>query len=196
MNKYLIIDNELTALNSPNNLITSYLGIMENDVLIDELDLKLIPDDGKFTVDPESMGVNKIDIRNWEGIKYKDARKLLGKFIRKHVYDEKGKRVGNKLLPLGQDVLSDIKTIQDCLISKESWDDCCRLIPIDTVYLATVLRDMGKLNLKSLSLENLAKHFEIEIVEMHSAKNDAILSYQVYKKLQELIYDRRTTIQW
>lgn len=188
--RYLLIDNELTSFEKTNNLITCYLGIMENDELIDELDLKLIPDDGYFTVNPNCMMVNNIDLRTWEGIKYKDGRKLVGQFIRKYVFDNKGKRIGHRLLPLGQDIMSDIKCIQDNLISKETWDQCVRLIPIDTLYLATILRDLSKLNLKSLKLETLAEYFGLDIVGLHTAKGDAILQYKVYKKLGELMYVR------
>lgn len=183
----LTLDVELTSFEEKNNLITCYLGIIENNEIIDELYLKLIPDEGYFTIDPECMVVNNIDIRNWEGIRYKDARKLIGKFIRKYVYDEKGGRIGNRLLPIGQDVSSDIKIIQRCLISKETWNQCVRLIPIDILYFATILRDMGLLNLKSLSLQSLAEYFGLDASGAHDAKFDALLVPQVYEKLKELL---------
>ncbi|MCY7361610.1 MAG: hypothetical protein LH629_06010 [Ignavibacteria bacterium] len=213
MKKYLVIDTELTALPDENlsfingsNLITAYFGIIENDVLIDELDLRLIPDNGIFSVDPNSMSVNNIDLRNWDGIQYKDARKLVGQFIRRYVFNNRGHKIGDRLEPLGQSVSGDIQTIQNCLISKASWEESVERLPIDTLFLAKVLRDCGKLNLDSLSLQSLSNYFNVSgliesncLVEQlfetalanqespHTARYDAITSYVVYQELQKLI---------
>lgn len=186
--KYLILDTELTSFEKSNSLITLFLGIIKNNKLIDELDLKLIPDEGVFNVNPANMSINNIDIRNWhcEAITYKHARRLVGEFLRRYVFD-KGNRIGDRLQVIGQAIGGDIETIQNHLISKESWDECVNREVLDTLQFAHILRCNGRLDLDSISLTNLAIHFGLDIKEIHTAREDSLLAYLVYCKLQELL---------
>lgn len=198
-NLYITIDTEKGGLDNECSLLTVYLGIFQDKNLIDELYLELIPNDGKLVIEPEGMQVNNIDLRGWQGIKYKDARKILDNFIRKFVYDEKNNKIGKKLIPIGQAVSGDIKDIQKYLTTPERWQESVSALPIDTLTIASFYRDLGILNTKSLSLNSLIQYFELDKTineflsegllkneQLHNAKFDAIFTYAVYLKLKQL----------
>lgn len=204
---HLTIDTELSSLDTDSALLTAYFGIFSGRKLVDELYLKLIPDNKRIVYDPVAMGVNKLDLRNWDGITYKEASKIVDRFIRYYVYDDSNPRIplpiGYRLQPVGQAVDFDIKKIKSCLISPERWDEAIERIPLDTLQFAAILRDTGKIRLQSLSLESLVRHFKLDepgYIEdlfgediigkeelFHTARYDAIITYALYLKLSELL---------
>lgn len=182
--KYLVIDCETGGIGLEYSLLTAYFGILnKKGELLDELNLKLIPDDGTFILNQEGMKINQIDIRNWDGIYYKSAKAILYKFLDKW-YKESGNL---KFISVGQAVDGDIQHIKKYLISEGSWFNFVENIPRDTLYLATYLRDSGALDIRSLSLRALAEFFNLDASNLHDAKFDALLTWQIYEKLRELM---------
>ncbi len=88
---------------------------------------------------------------------------------------------------LGQAVEADKESVIENLISETSWEDFICNVSLDTLSIATFLRDCGRLDLPSLSLKSLGDYFKLNTENMHDAKVDAILTWQVYQKLQQLI---------
>ncbi len=193
--RYLVIDTESGGIGEEFSLLSAFFTIVtEKGKVIDELDLKLIPNNGIFVLSQEGMKVNQIDIRNWEGIKYKEAKKLLFEFLAKGAKYKKADKGywikdfdSQRMRVVGQQVDGDIKRICNTIISKEMWDDFVATVPLDTLYIATFLRDQGLLNLKSLSLRSLGEYFGLDISRLHTAEGDVILNWQVYDKLGELV---------
>lgn len=190
-NLYLTLDGEFSSLDKDGDLLTLYMAIYDEKYLLDSLDLELMPNNGRITIDPESMSINNIDLRGWAGIKYKDAGRLVDGFIRKYVFDDSNPkypvRINNRLRVIGHGVLGDISKIKEFLISEGRWDDAVERVPIDTLTFAAILRDCGKLNLESISLETLTNYFEIKVQNLHTAKDDAKAIYELYWKLKELL---------
>lgn len=182
--KYLVIDSESTNIKiNENNLIEVYFGIFDNRRLIDELHLKLIPDNGLFLVNPDSMRINNIDLRNINlesYTKYSNARKIIGEFLMKH--STKG-----KLKVIGHGVSGDINAITSQLISLNSWKQNVSVLILDTLSISSFLCDIGVIQPVNLTLAKLCEYFKIKITDLHTAKGDAILSYRVYNKLSELV---------
>ena len=59
---------------------------------------------------------------------------------------------------------------------------------IDTIPIAQVLKDAGKLPLSNLGLSNLVKHFGITLDgDRHTAMADCLATVAVYQKLTELV---------
>jgi len=179
--KYLTIDCALTGFGL--DLITSYMGVIKDDKIISELYLELIPDDEIFRVSPNSMAVNNIDLRSFKGTQYRYAKPKVYEFLKKAYEID-----NQKLIPLGHGVGGDINIICNSIISKGSWENFVSLIPIDTLYIANFMRDIGKLKSDLISLQELIKYFNnIKGFTPHNAKDDALASYSIYKELQKLI---------
>lgn len=178
--KYLIIDCELTGIDL--DLITCYMGVIKDDKLISEIYLDLIPDDGIFKVNPESMAINNIDLRGFKGLPYKNAKPKVYEFLKKAYLDGPG-----KLIPLGHGVQGDIKVICNRIISEGSWGSFVSKLPIDTLYISNFMRNIGKLNSNSISLDTLKEHFKLQGFIPHNAKDDAHVSYIIYQELKKLI---------
>ena len=104
---FLAFDCETGGLGTEVSLLTSYLAVLDKDYKVtSELDLKVIPDDGIYRVQPKGMEVNKINLTELaqEAIPYKQAKKVLGSFLEKE-YKKNGKI---KLIPIGQNVQFDV----------------------------------------------------------------------------------------
>lgn len=179
MNKYIVIDCEMSGIDEKCNLLTAYFGIIQNDKIIDELYLELMPDDGIFTIEPTALLINKIDILFWIKLKYKDAKPILYKFLKKYY-------TGSKFIPIGQGLNGDIKWITNTIISPGSWYEYVSFLGLDTLYIANFLRDCGKLNLESISLVSLANYFNLDVSNLHNSKFDALLTFEIYKQLKQL----------
>lgn len=179
--KYIALDLETGGLWNDVSLLTAYFAVLNEDFnIIDELDLKLIPDDGIYKVEPEGMAVNKINLVELakEGIPYKKAKTILYDFL-KNNYN------GELLTPIGQGILGDVRKLCDTIISKGSWDNFVSRRGLDTMYIARYLQEIGKMPKDiSISLENLISYFDIKIDgELHCAKVDALGSVKVLQKM-------------
>lgn len=181
MSKYITLDLETGGLWNDVSLLTAYFAVLNEDFnIIDELDLKLIPDDGIYKVEPEGMAVNKINLVELakEAITYKKAKTILYDFL-KNNYN------GELLTPIGQGILGDVRKLCDTIISKGSWDNFISRRGLDTMYIAKFLQEIGKIpSDMSISLESLVKYFNIDIDgELHSARVDALASAKVLQKM-------------
>lgn len=181
---YLAFDTETGGLGTDVSLLTAYFAVLDKEFnLKDELNLKLMPDDGIYRVRAEALNINKIDIAalGSEAIAYKEARTHLYNFLKTN-YN------GEQLIPVGQNVAFDVNFIEDIIISKGSWDNFVSRRPLDTMYIAAYLKTLGKYpEDRSVSLGSLIEYFDIKLDEgvVHEAKYDTLATVEVLKKLIE-----------
>jgi len=186
MNRYLCFDTECGGLHKETSLLTVYFAVLDSNLnILDELDLKLSPENGLYVVESQGLEINKINLveHDKEAIKYKEAKTLLYKFLEKNTYN------GEKFTPLGQNVIFDVERIKDVIISAGAWDNFVSHRVLDTMLVARFLQANGKLpNADSVSLSYLVDYFGIFVEgEMHEAKTDVLATVEVYKKLVEII---------
>jgi len=185
---YIVLDCEMGSVDLEYSLLSVYLMVIdENFQKIDELNLLTMPDDGKFIVQGEAMGVNKIDLyaHSLKAKTYKETGTILYKWLDKLTGDGK-----EKLIPIGHGIQGDIKFIQRYLISRGSWEKFISYRTLDTSSVCQFLKSCNMFpESVSGSLISLAKHFEIAINEneTHTAEYDAQLTFQVFMKLRNLL---------
>jgi DNA polymerase III alpha subunit (gram-positive type) len=184
---YLAFDSETGGLGNDVSLLTVYFAVFDKEFnLVSDLDLKLIPDDGIYRVQPKALEINKIDLAKLgqEAITYKDAKTQLYNFLQLAKYRDDI----DALVPLGQNVQFDIEKIVDTIISKGSWDNFVSRRVLDTMIIANFLKQIGLLNIESVSLGSLVEYFGIKIDGVaHEAKYDTLATVEVYKKLRWLV---------
>ena len=154
------------------------------------MELFVIPDDGKFIIAGEAMGVNKIDLyaHSLKAKTYKEAGTILYKWLDK--LTDGGKI---KMTPIGHGIYGDIKFIQKYLISRGSWEKFVSYRTLDTSGVCQFLKSCGMFPEDvSGSLVSLAKYFGITVNEndTHDAKYDTELTFQVFMALRQLLIDR------
>lgn len=182
---YLVIDTETGGLTSETcSLLTAYFGLYdENFNYVDELDLKLKPNDNIYKVCGESMKINKINLteHDQKAITYSQSKELILNFFIKH--NTKYKR----FIVVGHNVRFDVDFIICNVISKFLWNTYVDYNLLDTYNLAGFFVKTGYLppDLK-LSLDSLCYHYKIVNNYPHVAKFDAISSFELFKKFYQL----------
>ncbi len=188
---YIVLDCEMGSVDLEYSLLSIYImAFDDNFQKIDELSLDIMPDDGKFVVQGEAMGVNKIDLyaHSLKAKPYKEAGTILYKWLDKLT---DGGKV--KMTPIGHGIYGDIKFIQKYLISRGSWEKYVSYRNLDTGGVCQFLKSCGMFPEDvSGSLTSLAKYFNIPVNEndTHDAKYDTILTYEVFLKLRKLLVNK------
>ena len=185
-NNYLAIDTEHGGFleGRPLTLFEVYMGVYSPDFkLIDELELKLMPDDGICNITAEAMAVNKIDIIKHakQAIPYKEAKPLVFDLIHKN--SDGG---ASKLIPLGRNVGGDIDIIRREIISRGAWGNHVSYRILDSASVAQFFRAKGLIGPEVKgALGALCKHFGVKLIDAHTAKADAVASAMLIKKMLE-----------
>lgn len=192
----LFFDLETGGLNpEKDTILTAYFGIYNDNLeLIDELDLKLKPDDlAQLSCHPEALKVTGINLEQHlqdpKTINYTQGRDLLLGFLGK--YKIKGKR--RHFRPCGQNLTFDLNFLHNQFISQSDWDKLVHYNPIDTLRILTFLQDIEILPDELGSLTSLVKHFQIPQGLAHNAKEDVKMTVEVYRKLSELVGRLKTS---
>lgn len=186
-NNFLVIDTEHGGFveGEPLTLLEAYLGVFDSDFkLIDELLLKVRPEDGVYQVVGEALGVNKIDLHKHdkESITFKEAKPLVYTLIHKH-----SNAGANKLIPLGHSVEGDIKLIRNNIISPGAWDKHVSYRIVDSAVIAQFLKLQGKLPMDLRgSLFSLCEYLGVRLNDAHTAKADAVASAMTVKEMLKL----------
>lgn len=182
MKYYCVIDLEAGGIGTDKTLLSLYVGILDEKFnLLNELDIKIKPDNGIYILTAKGMEVNKINIVEHDktAITYKEAGTQLYNFIKGYST--------NKLIPLGHGVAFDCKFLQNTIISQGSWEKFVSYRTVDTGCIARFLMMIGKLQDCEGSLESLVKLLGIKLEgNHHEAKFDALASVEVLKKLIEI----------
>jgi DNA polymerase III alpha subunit (gram-positive type) len=180
MNKYVALDLETGGIGHDKSLLTAYLAILdENMNVVEELDLKIKPNDDIYVLTAEALDINKIDIISHDkiAVSEKIAAQQVYNFLNATTNDGK-----NKLTPLGHNVQFDIQFLCNKTISKKSWDKFCTYRVLDTGVVAQFLIAQEVLPHMNASLGTLAQHYGITF-EAHTAKGDTLATVAVMKRM-------------
>jgi DNA polymerase III alpha subunit (gram-positive type) len=186
---YLAFDLETGGLdNKKHSIMEAYFAIYdENERFIEDLYLKIKPDNGIIVYEEEAIKVTGIDpeelLKNPSTVTYTEAKARLLTLLNNHKI--KGKR--NHYRVLGQNIGFDLGFIFEQLVDKEDWEKIVHRTPIDTYIITTFLRDCGMMPEDVGSLSSLAEYFGIPLLEAHSAKDDVKMTVSVYFKMKELM---------
>jgi DNA polymerase III alpha subunit (gram-positive type) len=185
---YLGFDLETGGLDkTKHSIMEAYFVIYdENERFIEDLYLKMKPDDGVIVWEQEAIEITKIDpfkhAEDPDTLTYSQAREKLMLFLNKHKI--KGKRSHYK--PTGQNIEFDLGFIWEQLIPKEDWDKLVSKAVLDTYRIITFLKDTGSLPQEIGNLSSLAEYFGIPLLNAHGAKDDTIMAMNVYFALKNM----------
>ena len=135
---YLPFDTETGGLDCrTTDVLTFYMAVMdENFQILDEVDMKLKPDDGR-----KVNGINVANhMANPETITYSEAKIKLLTMLKKHL--KKTGRYSN-LIPMGHNVPFDIGYTQQYILPKEEWEKILHYRTIDTNPIVGFFKDCG-----------------------------------------------------
>lgn len=186
MNYYLAHDSETGGIGNDKSLLTAYFGVFDRYFnLVDELDLKLKPDDGIYKVTGQALDINKINLVEHDKVamSYKEGGSALYRFLNENY------KLHGQLTPVGHNGHFDVNMYQTHLVSRGSWEQFVSYRMIDTMTVARFLQDIRVLSPElGISLGNLIKTLDIQVVgNPHEAKYDALATMRVYQKLKELV---------
>ena len=194
MGRYLVMDIESGGLGHECSLLTAYLMVLDENLAPGaELDLAIKPENELYVLTAQGMGVNGIDLQKHDKAAEttRVASQRLYEFLKKQSSDGK-----EKLTPLGHGVAFDVPWLAgpQGLISKNSWEQFVSYVYVDTGVVARFLQDCGRVPRRvKHSLSALAAHFAIEFKEAHTARGDALMTAEVYRKMRELT-DKRAYV--
>lgn len=187
----LAFDCETGGLNPATaDLLTLYAAILDEDFkLVEEIDLKLKPDGGRLPIaEAQALKVNGIDIRahlaNPATITYSEGKTKLVGLIKNYL--KKNGRYSN-IRPLGQNVQFDIDWTNHHVLPKDEWDNMIHYGKIDTKICVDFLKDCGWFPKDLGSLGSIVDYLQLPRRAAHNAKEDTLMTIDVYKKLLEIM---------
>ena len=194
-NYYLATDTETGGFNENTaDLLTAYFAILdENYQLIEELDLKLKPNDGRLPIaEAGALKVNGINLKahleDINTISYKDGAEKVTNLIKKYL--KKKGRYSNILL-FGYNVGFDKRWLQKYLIPQDIWESMIHYKDVDVMQAVDFLKRAGWLPKELGTLATVVKYFEISVLNAHTAKGDVLMTIDVEKKLIELMKSKK-----
>ena len=188
---YISIDTETGGFGVDKSLLTLSIVLLNENLQVvpyGTFDIGLIPDDRVYKVDPEALAVNKINLVELAktALPYKEAKSVLYDYLLKH--SNCGKV---KLIPIGKQVTGDILKIQQCLISKNSWEQFVsyQVLDVSSIFrflqlLKVYPKEMGG------SLKELLAYYNLDSSNQHNALADAFYTVQVLEKMMEHVQVR------
>jgi DNA polymerase III epsilon subunit-like protein len=188
------MDSETGGLNpKDSDILTLFMAVVDEDFkLLDELDLKLKPNDRLPIADAGALAVNKIDIERHMAdpatVTYAEARLKIIEFTKKYL-KKRGKY--SNLSVLGQNVLFDLNFIWEYIIPKNEWEQIFSYNTEDTKTASLFLKRCGWLPPSIGTLGSLVEYFNIPKREAHEAKGDVHATIDVYKKLIDLMASKK-----
>jgi DNA polymerase III epsilon subunit-like protein len=195
MNYYLAFDSETGGLNPHTaDMLTLYMAIVDEDFrIIEELDLKLKPNDGRLPIaEAEALGINGIDLHKHladpETISYGEAKEKIVAMIKKYL--KKNGRYSN-IRALGQNIQFDIDYLQKHILPKEEYDKLVHYGKVDTKICVDFLKDAGWFPKDIGNLGSMVSYLGISMGTAHTARADTLATVEVYKKLLELMASKK-----
>jgi len=187
MNTYIALDTETGGVTPETSLLTAYLAILdENLLVVDDLNLRVKPEDGNYVVTAQALAINKIDLIEHDKVAmtYKAAKGVLYDFLYRNCMDKH-----EKLIPVGHGTAFDVKRVVTHLISQGSWETFVSYRTLDTSIAAQFLRAAGRFpDSVSGSLGSLVGHFKLPSQgELHDARVDTLQTVSVLRELLNLI---------
>jgi oligoribonuclease (3'-5' exoribonuclease) len=193
--KYLIAcDTETGGLDQNEcDLLTCYMAVVdENDNIVDELDLKLKPDNGRLPVaHAEALKTNGINIQNHlanpDTITYSAGAEKITQMLKK--YREKGRY--SNLLFSGFNCAFDRKFVHKHLIDQKEFEKLVHYKDVDVMQAIDFLKRVGWLPPSIGNLGSCIEYFQLPKGHAHTAKDDIIMTLAVDKKIKELMNSKK-----
>ena len=194
--KYLMaFDTETGGLDPTSaDLLTFYAAIFDEDLkLVEEINLKLKPNDGRLPIaEAGALKVNGIDIKahieDPETITYSEANTKITAMLKKYL--KKTGRFSN-IRPLGYNVPFDIKWTQQHILSTKEWESILHYKHVDVMQNVDFLKDSGWFPQDLGSLNTVVDYLQLPKRNAHNAKEDTLMTVDVYKKLLEIMSSKR-----
>lgn len=180
---FLGYDTETLGLdeNQHNILTLCFKAITPKLQVVETLNIKLRSE--TYHVTPRALEVNKINlIEHHNSADSKEtATELINQFLERHYRGPKGAR---KLVPLGHNVMFDIRMIKAQLPGVH-WDSYVDYHILDTMGIALFFQTIGKFRKGSVSLANITKDLSIEY-NAHNAEGDVDACIEVLRHFMNL----------
>lgn len=191
---WLAFDSETGGLETSADMLTLYMAIVdENFKVLEELDLKLKPNDGRLPVaEAGALKVNGIDLHKHladpETITYSEAKEKVVTLLKKYL--KKRGRYSN-LSPLGQNVDFDIKFLQHHVLPEEDYNKYIHYGKMDTKMISDFFKSCGWFPKDVGNLSSIAKHLNVTLSNAHNARYDTLACVEVFKKMVELMESKK-----
>jgi hypothetical protein len=192
---FLAFDTETGGLTPKQDLLTFYGAMMdENYQILEELDLKLKPNDGRLpNVEVGALKVNGIDIQKHLAdpttVDYATGGKLLKEMIKRHL--KKNGRYSN-ILSYGYNIFFDEVFVKAYLMTDEEWVSMVHYKRADIMAEVDMLKRHGWLPRELGSLVTVIDFFGLPKRPAHVAKNDILMTIDVDKKIKELMESKKS----
>jgi len=181
--RYIAFDFETGGMNPKEHpILTGYFTILdENLVPIDNLEIKIAPEFPYLDVQEGALKVNGIDMETHllSAQPLKSVKDSLVQFLEKHY----SKKKGDRLRPLGQNILFDLGFLFEQLIPKDTWERYCHYVIYDTKIYSDLLKEAGILPPEISDLSSLAKFYHVPEFSAHDAKADVLATVEVYRNM-------------
>lgn len=191
---YLAFDSETGGLNPKTaDMLTLYMAILDEELkVVDEIDLKLKPDNRLPVAEAGALRVNGIDIQKHLAdpatITYSEARVKVVTFVKKYL--QKKGRYSN-IRPFGQNITFDIDFVNEHVVPKDEWDSMIHYAKVDTKVVVDFLKDCGWFPKDLGSLGSVVDYLQVPRRAAHNAKEDTLMCVDVYKKILEIMKSKK-----
>ena len=198
-NKYFLAFDTETGSTSPEDgdLLTAYFAIVNYYDLsvIEELELKLKPDDNRSILAEEgALKVNKINLEQHlndpSTVDYKTGKEKLVNLIKKYL--KKSGRYSN-IIPFAYNIQFDIGYVQYHLLPKKEWENLLHYAVLDPKQALDFLKYCQWFPDNLGNLGSLVDYFQIPKLDAHTAKDDVLMTLDVFKKMTQMMKDRNST---
>lgn len=176
------------------DLLTGYFAMLDEDFkIVDELALKLKPEGRLPVVEAKAMAVNGINIQKHiedpETVTYAVGAEKLTAMLRKYL--KKNGRYSN-LLMMGYNIRGfDNRWLNYHLIDKKALETIVHYKCLDVMDDVDVLKRHGWLPPSTGNLGSMVDFFGLPKLKAHDAKNDIVMTIEVYKKIHELMESKK-----
>lgn len=176
------------------DLLTFYGGMYTEDwTLLEELELKLKPNDGRLpNVEAGALKVNGIDIHKHmadpKTVTYKEGNALLTAMLRRHL--SKNGRYSN-LNPMFYNAPFDVGFLQKYVLPADEWGSILHYKNLDPSQAVDFLKRCGWLPKEVGTLVSMVEFFGIPKRNAHTAKDDSLMMIDVWKKLCEMMKSKQ-----
>ena len=183
MKRYFLFDTETGGLHAKEVSLLSFFGLIldKNFKVLDDINLLIRPDDGRYRLDIDAMKVNKIDILKHHelAIPQTEAAKKLKEFLWRNVgYSNE------KLIPTGHNIGRLDIPMGERLLGFDEWNRRFAHRTVDTGTIAQFLVLRGTLpETNNCSLGQLCEHYKIDYTGAHDAKRDVFMTLEVLKAM-------------
>lgn len=183
MKRYFLFDTETGGLHPKEVSLLSFFGLVldKNFKVLDDINLLIRPDDGRYRLDIDAMKVNKIDILKHHelAITESEAAKKLKEFLWRNAgYSNE------KLIPAGHNIGRLDIPMGERLLGFDEWNRMFAHRTVDTGTIAQFLVLRGTLpETNNCSLRQLCEHYKIDYTGAHDAKRDVFMTLEVLKAM-------------